>query len=100
MQTKGKTGAERLHMARDDGNNYTQCYVLHNTDGQHWVPDILENTILCGFENPESLILQETQNELLPSHTYGVLSRGDVAHIISLTHQQLQDLHAEHYDPI
>ena len=43
--------------------------------------------------------MKETQNELLPSHTYGVLSGGDLAHIISLTHQQLQDLHAEHYDP-
>ncbi|KAK3756442.1 hypothetical protein RRG08_040347 [Elysia crispata] len=65
MLTQEKTGAQRLHVARDGGNNYTQG----------------------------------TQNELLPSHTYGILSRGDVAHIISLTHQQLQDLDAEYYHP-
>ncbi|KAK3756448.1 hypothetical protein RRG08_040353 [Elysia crispata] len=50
MQTQDKTGAEHLHVARDDGNNCTQCYVLHNTDGEQWVPHILEHIILCGFE--------------------------------------------------
>ncbi|KAK3790235.1 hypothetical protein RRG08_066704 [Elysia crispata] len=53
------------------------------------IRSFLQNT------HPESLIIQEAQNGLLPSHTYGVFPRGDPAHITSLTHQQLQEAHAK-----
>ena len=49
--------------------------------------------------NPQSLYMQEALNQLLPSHTYGVVSGGDPAHITSLTHKQLKDFHAKHYHP-
>ena len=55
---------------------------------------------LSPHSNPESLIMQQDQNERpLPSHTYSVLSRGNPAHTTSLTHQQLQEAHAKHYHP-
>ncbi|KAK3732633.1 hypothetical protein RRG08_057327 [Elysia crispata] len=33
-------------MARGDENNYIQCYVLHNTDGQPWWPPYLGAHVL------------------------------------------------------
>ncbi|KAK3773870.1 hypothetical protein RRG08_047644 [Elysia crispata] len=82
-------------MTRHDENNNIQCYVL-TTDGQ---PRKVSCTPFFKILHPESLIIQEAQNGLLPSHTYGVLPRGDLTHITSLTHQQLQEAHAKHLCP-
>ncbi|GFN99728.1 presequence protease, mitochondrial [Plakobranchus ocellatus] len=60
---------------------------------------VVYNEMKGVFSNSQSLYLQEALNCLLPSHTYGVVSGGDPAHITSLTHQQLRDFHAKHYHP-
>ncbi|KAK3769391.1 hypothetical protein RRG08_029019 [Elysia crispata] len=60
---------------------------------------VVYNEMKGVFSNSQSLYMQEALNELLPSHTYGVVSGGDPAHITSLTYKQLRDFHAKHYHP-
>ncbi|GFS14839.1 presequence protease, mitochondrial [Elysia marginata] len=60
---------------------------------------VVYNEMKGVFSNSQSLYMQEALNELLPSHTYGVVSGGDPTHITSLTHEQLRDFHAKHYHP-
>lgn len=49
--------------------------------------------------NPQQLFYERLQNLLLPSHTYGVVSGGDPAHIPDLTWKKLKDFHTHHYHP-
>ncbi|KAK3768289.1 hypothetical protein RRG08_031081 [Elysia crispata] len=99
-----ETGAEHLQVTRDDENNLYSALVAliswsttYCVDQQRFLYKILSSRCLI---TPESLIMPEDQNEqLLPSHTYSVLSRGNPAHTTSLTHQQLQEAHAKHYHP-
>ncbi|XP_041374420.1 presequence protease, mitochondrial-like isoform X2 [Gigantopelta aegis] len=51
------------------------------------------------FSSSHDLFAQAAHNSLLPSHTYGVVSGGDPAHIPNLTWEQLKDFHQTHYHP-
>ena len=46
----GKTGAEYLHVARDDSNNVFSIGFKTNPPDHTGVPHILEHTTLCGSE--------------------------------------------------
>ncbi|XP_035826011.1 presequence protease, mitochondrial isoform X2 [Aplysia californica] len=60
---------------------------------------VVYNEMKGVFSNPQSTYMQEALNSLLPSHTYGVVSGGDPAHIPELTYEQLKQFHATHYHP-
>ncbi|KAL8376239.1 hypothetical protein RB595_007377 [Gaeumannomyces hyphopodioides] len=46
-----KTGAEHLHIARDDGNNVFSIGFKTNPPNDTGIPHILEHTTLCGSKN-------------------------------------------------
>ncbi|XP_076042839.1 presequence protease, mitochondrial [Oratosquilla oratoria] len=51
------------------------------------------------FADSQRLFMQKVQNDLLPYHTYGVVSGGDPLSIPELTWHQLRAFHADHYHP-
>lgn len=55
-----KTGAEYLHIAREDANNVFSIGFKTNPPDATGVPHILEHTTLCGSEKYVTLLLQST----------------------------------------
>lgn len=55
-----KTGAEYLHIAREDANNVFSIGFKTNPPDATGVPHILEHTTLCGSEKYVALLLQST----------------------------------------
>lgn len=60
---------------------------------------VVYNEMKGVFSDSQSLYCQAVQNQLLPSHTYGVVSGGDPPKITDLTWQHLKNFHASHYHP-
>ncbi|XP_059165044.1 presequence protease, mitochondrial-like [Physella acuta] len=60
---------------------------------------VVYNEMKGVFSNSQNVYCQEALSSLLPSHTYGVVSGGDPAHIPELTYQQLKEFHSTHYHP-
>ncbi|KAI8776058.1 presequence protease, mitochondrial [Biomphalaria glabrata] len=60
---------------------------------------VVYNEMKGVFSNSQNIYSQQALNSLLPSHTYGVVSGGDPAEIVNLTHEQLKKFHASHYHP-
>ena len=55
-----KTGAEYLHIAREDANNVFSIGFKTNPPDATGVPHILEHTTLCGSEKYVNFLLQST----------------------------------------
>jgi len=55
-----KTGAEYLHIAREDANNVFSIGFKTNPPDATGVPHILEHTTLCGSEKYVTLLLEST----------------------------------------
>jgi hypothetical protein len=60
---------------------------------------VVYNEMKGAFSNSQQLFVERTQNFLLPSHTYGVVSGGDPTCIPDLTWNNLKDFHSHHYHP-
>ena len=77
-----KTGAEYLHVARDDKNNVFSIGFKTNPPDHTGVPHILEHTTLCGSQKyvrrrtlqGDGLTLQGTLYEILSLRCYPDLS--------------------------
>lgn len=59
-----KTGAEHLHIARDDSNNVFSIGFKTNPPDDTGVPHILEHTTLCGSQKSVCLRRPWTRDQL------------------------------------
>ncbi|CAC5412633.1 PITRM1 [Mytilus coruscus] len=60
---------------------------------------VVYNEMKGVFSNKDNIYCQAVENELLPSHTYGVVSGGEPSKITDLTWEHLKNFHASHYHP-
>ncbi|XP_076452447.1 presequence protease, mitochondrial-like isoform X2 [Babylonia areolata] len=70
-----------------------------NTDSPLTLKGVVYNEMKGVFSSSQSLFATAALNQLMPSHTYGVISGGDPKCIPDLTWAQLKDFHASHYHP-
>ncbi|XP_074049310.1 presequence protease, mitochondrial isoform X2 [Macrotis lagotis] len=100
------TGAKYFHVAREDANN------LFRQEGwrlEHENPSdpqsrlvfkgVVFNEMKGAFTDNERIFSQSLQNQLLPDHTYSVVSGGSPLSIPDLSWEQLKQFHATHYHP-
>ncbi|XP_049632256.1 presequence protease, mitochondrial isoform X1 [Suncus etruscus] len=60
---------------------------------------VVFNEMKGAFTDNQTIFSQHLQNQLLPDHTYAVISGGDPLCIPDLTWEQLKQFHATHYHP-
>uniref|UniRef100_A0A5F8HD28 Presequence protease, mitochondrial n=1 Tax=Monodelphis domestica TaxID=13616 RepID=A0A5F8HD28_MONDO len=60
---------------------------------------VVFNEMKGAFTDNERIFSQYLQNQLLPDHTYSVVSGGDPLSIPDLSWEQLKQFHATHYHP-
>lgn len=63
------------------------------------IKGVVYNEMKGAFSESESILAQKIQNEILPDHTYGVISGGDPKKIPDLTWENLKKFHEVHYHP-
>lgn len=70
-----KTGADYLHIARDDSNNVFSIGFKTNPPDDTGIPHILEHTTLCGSEKYiERFIINSNRLTMDPDTPFGTLS--------------------------
>uniref|UniRef100_A0A7N4V387 Presequence protease, mitochondrial n=1 Tax=Sarcophilus harrisii TaxID=9305 RepID=A0A7N4V387_SARHA len=60
---------------------------------------VVFNEMKGAFTDNERIFSQSLQNQLLPDHTYSVVSGGNPLNIPDLSWEQLKQFHATHYHP-
>ncbi|KAH8033592.1 hypothetical protein HPB51_014498 [Rhipicephalus microplus] len=101
-----RTGADFLHIAREDRNNHfrQEGWRLEHTDPKDKsspivIKGVVYNEMKGVFSNSSNDFNQAIVNKLCPSGVYGHVSGGHPLSIPDLTWEQLKEFHHKHYHP-
>ncbi|KAK9504632.1 hypothetical protein O3M35_010922 [Rhynocoris fuscipes] len=73
--------------------------VVNNKTTPIVIKGVVYNEMKGVFSENQSIFSEALLNNILPSHTYGVVSGGHPHHIPSLTYQDLKSFHKKYYHP-